>query len=433
MALLWTVWRCASGLGIRTLAFHVHHGLQPVAQAWPGFIEQECGRWAQREPQWAAVAVHVRHLKGRPAKGQSVEAWARQGRYDALRSMALEQGADLLMLGHHRQDQAETFLLQALRGAGPQGLAGMPRLQWRDGICWARPFLHHDRQAVRHVLEQAQVRSVEDPSNQDTRLARNALRQSVWPALTTAFPSAEQALALAAQRCAQALETMEQGARADEALCVAEVRDEGRCWRLDMHAWAAISPSRRSQVLRTWFHRHEVNASSATLDQLAVHPFEKGRAQRWPLDDRHELRWYRSDLRISAIDPGRQAGAQARPSCDPEPVQWRAVRAGAKRLPAWTGRLRLQRAAPQALGAALSLPAIFTIRARQGDDQFQFTPSGTARSLKKQFQARAVPAWDRTGPVVADAQGAVLWVPGLGWDARVAQVLGGWRLSWEPD
>ncbi|NBO77655.1 MAG: hypothetical protein EBV28_11830, partial [Betaproteobacteria bacterium] len=57
----------------------------------------------------------------------------------------------------------------------------------------------------------------------------------------------------------------------------------------------------------------------------------------------------------------------------------------------------------------------------------------TARSLKKQFQSQAVAAWDRMGPVVADTQGTLLWVPGLGWDARVPRVAGGWLLEWTGD
>ena len=433
-ALLWVVWRCASALGIRTLAFHVHHGLQPVSKAWPRFLEDECARWARLHPQWPAVGVRVCHLKGRPGRGQSTEAWAREGRYEALRSMAVQHGVDLLLLGHHRQDQAETFLLQALRGAGPQGLAGMPFLQWRDGVCWARPFLGHDRSALRHVLEDAQLRSVEDPSNSDLSLARNALRHDVWPALTQAFAAAEKALALAAQRCAQSLDTLERGVEADQALCVAQVSEDGRCWRLDVAAWGAMSPARRSQLLRAWFNRQGVHASSASMDQLAAHTFDKRGVQRWPLDERNELRWYRSALTISPIRPTNPVKAQGLPGegqLSPAPVQWRAVRPGSKRLPAWGGRLLLQRAAPEELGAALSLPAVFTIRPRQGDDQFQLTPRGTARALKKQFQARAVAAWDRIGPVVADELGAVLWVPGLGWDARVAQEKGGWLLVWQ--
>jgi hypothetical protein len=95
--------------------------------------------------------------------------------------------------------------------------------------------------------------------------------------------------------------------------------------------------------------------------------------------------------------------------------------------------LTLRRADAGDHGAALALPRTLLLRARLGEDQFQLAPGATARSLKKQFQARSVPAWDRVGPVVTDEEGTILWVPGLGWDAHVLQVLGGWRLDWTPD
>lgn len=424
MALLWIVWHCASAMGIRTQALHVQHGLLPAAQAWPEFIAQECARWSSLYPHWPAIEVRVRHLKGRPPRGQSVEAWAREGRYEALQSMAQDASIDLLLLAHHRQDQAETFVLQALRGAGPQGLAGMPGLAWRQGVCWARPFLNHSPQAVRQVVAQSKLRFVQDPSNVDTQLARNALRQSVWPALTAAFPSAQTTLARAAFRCAQALETLQQGVQADRARCVVAEKEEGRRWVLDVSCWQGLSRARRSQVLRTWFAQHGVRAPSALVDRLASHEFVSGHMQRWPLDDQSELRWYRGELSL---------GRTAQEGCNPPPCALRWTRSGSKRPVGWGGTLTLRRADAGDPGAALALPRTLLLRARLGEDQFQLAPGATARSLKKQFQARSVPAWDRVGPVVTDEEGTIFWVPGLGWDARVLQVLGGWRLDWTPD
>lgn len=424
MALLWVAWRCASALGINTWAFHVHHGLQPAADAWPTFLATELARWSALHPDRPGVHLAVRRLTGRPGRGQSVEAWAREGRYQALQDMATQAGVDLILLAHHRQDQAETFLLQALRGAGPQGLAGMPALSWRQGICWARPLLNHGRSSLEQVLSQAQLKWVDDPSNQDRQWARNGLRLAVWPALVEAFPAAEVALARAAQRCAQALETVEQGVQADRALCVVEEREAGRCWRLDEGAWQALSGARKSQLLRAWFTECGVSAPSSLVDRLCAESWGPGRAKRWPLDGSHELRWYRGELQIARIPA--VAGA-------PEDMALRWTRAGGKPLPGWGGRLILRRTAPDELGAALRLPCTLLLRSRRGDDQFLLKPGGTLRSLKKQFQSRARPAWERDAPVVNDEAGSLMWVHGLGWDARVPQTLGGWQLHWAPD
>ncbi|MFN5699492.1 MAG: TilS substrate C-terminal domain-containing protein, partial [Betaproteobacteria bacterium] len=93
----------------------------------------------------------------------------------------------------------------------------------------------------------------------------------------------------------------------------------------------------------------------------------------------------------------------------------------------------LRRTTPDELGAALRLPCTLLLRSRRGDDQFLLKPGGTVRSLKKQFQSRARPAWERDAPVVTDEAGSLMWVHGLGWDARVPQTLGGWQLHWAPD
>lgn len=439
MALLWIVWRCAARMGLRTIALHVQHGLQPVARDWPEFIGKECARWARRCPDLEPIELQVETLSGRPARGQSVEAWAHDARHAALQCMAQKMGIKLLLLAHHRSDQAETFLLQALRGAGPQGLAAMPTRQWRQGVCWARPFLQHSREAVRGVLVQAKLRSVQDPSNADTGLARNALRHAVWPTLQSAFPQAEAALAGAALRCAQSLETLEQGVLADLTLCGMSAPFDGPAWQLNLPAWSAVSAARRSQMLRRWWSNCGVHVPSSMVDGLAAHDFAPTRAQRWPLGGEHELRWYRGVLTVSERRLGRTAssigheGRSVVAAPWPESLDWQARRGGSKRLPGWDGRLILSRAGPGQSGADLALPLKFKLRARMGEDRFCLTPRGSARPLKKQFQARAVPAWDRGGPVVTDEQGHVLWVPGLGWDGRVARKAGGWLLHWEPD
>merc|ERR1739841_308703 len=119
--------------------------------------------------------------------------------------MARQAGADLLLLAHHRRDQAETLLLQALRGAGVAGLAAMPRQDWRDGVLWVRPWLDHPREAIEAYIAQHGLRHIDDDSNGDPRFARNRLRLQVWPALQAAFPQAKAALAASADRLADAL------------------------------------------------------------------------------------------------------------------------------------------------------------------------------------------------------------------------------------
>ena len=151
------------------------------------------------------VSLHGGACRARPAAGDSVEAWARRERYAALADMARAGGAGVVLLAHHRRDQAETLLLQALRGAGPAGLAAMPREAQRDGIVWARPWLEQPREAIdayvrRHRLqlrrrpEQRRPRACAQP----TAPCRSGRR---WP---RAFAQASSSLAASARRAQEA-------------------------------------------------------------------------------------------------------------------------------------------------------------------------------------------------------------------------------------
>ena len=177
-------------------------------------------------------------LSDQPARGESVEAWARQARYRALRHMTLEAGAGVVLLAHHQRDQAETLLLQALRGAGVAGLAGMPRSADRDGVVWMRPWLHHPREAIEAYVRQHRLRHVDDDSNADVRFARNRLRLSVWPALKAAFPQAEASMADTAAWAGEAAACLAELASHDLALV-------SRRGSLDIAAWHSLAPRDR--------------------------------------------------------------------------------------------------------------------------------------------------------------------------------------------
>ncbi|MBU6259522.1 MAG: tRNA lysidine(34) synthetase TilS, partial [Burkholderiales bacterium] len=195
-ALLHCTARAARALGAEVVALHVHHGLQAEADDWLELVRRQARRWS--------AEFACQRLLGKPARGASVEAWARTERYRALAELAHASGCGLVLLAHHRRDQAETWLLQALRGAGAAGLAAMPARAERAGLTWVRPWLDQPREAIEAYVRRHRLRHAEDPSNGDPRYARNRLRLQVWPALTAAFPEAEAALAAAAAQAQDA-------------------------------------------------------------------------------------------------------------------------------------------------------------------------------------------------------------------------------------
>ena len=260
-ALLHATVAVAAGCGVEVIALHVHHGLSPQADRWLAHCAARCRRW---QALGVPLAFDYRRLATRPARGDSVEAWARRERHAALAEMAQSAGATLLLLAQHRLDQAETFLLQALRGAGPAGLAAMPVQALRGGIVWARPWLDVPRGAIDAYLRAHRLRHVDDDSNADTRFARNRLRHDVWPALARAVPHADAAFADAARRAADAGQCAAELAAIDLAVVAG---DDG----LDLAAWQALGAARRRNALRAWLARQTATAVPAALvERLAA-------------------------------------------------------------------------------------------------------------------------------------------------------------------
>ncbi len=430
-ALLHATMRAAASCGAQVVALHVHHGLNPAADDWQRHVLRQCARWARSG---LPVRGLSRRLSGTPAPGDSVEAWARQGRYRALAEMAREAGATLVLLAHHRRDQAETLLLQALRGGGPAGLAAMPRESVRDGITWCRPWLDQPGEAIAAYVARHRLSHIDDDSNADTRFDRNRLRHEVWPALLRAFPHAETSLAQAARHSRRAAELVDEVGESD-LQAVQPPAEPGEGTRaLDLRAWLSLSPARRAGALRAWLTQTTGEAvRDRGLDRLLTELPVAGASARWPWSARHEVRLYRGALRVAALPA---CSPVVSPAISPVAATFRSHQplrpeAGGIDLPAWGGRLLLELA--EQGGAPAALLARAQARGRRPGDQFQFEPRSTPRSLKKQYQARAVPAWQREGPVLAVGD-QIVFVPGLGVDARAWAAPGEpqWLVRWLP-
>ena len=266
-ALLHSTARTAHAMGIEVVALHVHHGLMPQADDWLIAVRAQSRRWK--------VGFDSRRLAGAPARGDSVEAWARRGRWAALTEMAHAHDVGLVLLAQHRRDQAETWLLQALRGGGPAGLSAMPTAVQRDGITWARPWLDQPREAIEAYLRRHRLGSVSDSSNADPRFARARLRTSVWPALLAAFPDAEVALTRSAARAQEAAAVLDDVAAVD----LVPTLHEGE---LRVAAWKQLSAPRRANVLRAWLAGRLPGGVPESLVKRLATELQPQRAARWP-------------------------------------------------------------------------------------------------------------------------------------------------------
>jgi tRNA(Ile)-lysidine synthase len=424
VALLHATLHAAKALGVRVVALHVHHGLMPQADAWAAELEARCARWAAEG--WPLSFASTR-LATRPQPGDSIEAWARRERYAALAAMAREAGASLVLLAHHRRDQAETVLLQALRGAGPAGLAAMPVRAERDGLAWARPWLGQASEAIDAYVEAHGLGYVVDPSNADPRHARSRLRTTVMPALRAAFPEVESALGAVARQAHEARTALDELALEDLRAMGADAGDE-----LLLAPWRALSPARRANALRAWLAQRLGGAIPDTLLRRVLDETPDDAVRRWPVDERRMLRSWRGRLAIVARPPSAPVPGHAAMARHDD-VALRLLRCGAHEVPGWAGRLEVFATAER--GIAPQRLAHARARARARAEQFQAQPRGTVRSLKKQYQAAGLAVEDRGGPLVFDADGALLFVPGLGVDARAWAVAGApqWGLRWLPE
>ncbi len=238
----------ARELGAGVVVLHVHHGLQAAADGWRDQVQALAGL--------LGLPLRQARVEVDAAGGKGIEAAARDARYAALARLAHEEGIGLVLLAHHRNDQAETVLLRLLRGTGLAGMAAMAPLTSRDGLAYLRPWLEQDRetilQAARQFADASGWQPVQDPTNADPRYTRAALRELLAPALDARWPGWRGIVARHARHMAEAGEILDEVAREDFAALEPDV--DGVSFSLA--AWRRLSPARQVHVLRHWLERN---------------------------------------------------------------------------------------------------------------------------------------------------------------------------------
>ena len=415
----------------RCIALHVHHGLSPHAEAWLAL----CETFARER----GVEFDARRVEVSRAPGVSIEAAARDARYRALDAMCETHGIRTLWLAQHADDQAETVLLQLLRGAGLAGLAAMaPEFLCAGASATrVRPLLHLLRAQLEHYASVRKLRWIDDESNADTRYARNALRHQVMPALAVHFPGFRDALARTAAHAAAAQRLLDTLARADME-CAS--RDEGRALAHD--ALLALDDDRALNLLRYWMRTLGfVAASSARIADALRQLREVGAGQdghRLRIDHAgHALRSYRGLVYWEAGESSEPADETALAEREISELVWQGQEVW--HVPQWRGTFVFAVVAAHAASgdagatreaheasearhdeAFDTIPvsvlqrASLNVRARRGGERMRIgAPNAPSRTLKNLFQERAIPAWKRDVPLLY-VGGDLLFVPLLG-------------------
>jgi tRNA(Ile)-lysidine synthase len=396
----------AAELRFEFQALYVNHGISPNAAQWGVFCERIC---RDRNVPIQVVRVNIeahRHL--------GLEGAARQARYEALAAA----GADFVVVAQHQDDQAETLLLQLMRGAGARGLAAMPAARGMRGTQarLLRPLLGVPRSLIEAYAHEQHLEWIEDESNADVSLKRNFLRARVLPALEEGFPGARAAIALSAANLGEASTLLDE--LADEDL-QRLATDEG----LDIAGLLSLGDARARNALRRWCESEELGWPGSArlaelLRQLAV--LRPDAATDLPLGEL-AFRAYRGVLHIARPAPASVGCTQV----------WRGE--SVLPIPGLGGRMHFTAVEGRGISAALMQGRKVTLRSRRGGERLQLDSARPRRTLKNLFQERGIPPWHRDGLPFIYCDEELVAVPGLGEDCRWRAGPGerGWLMRWE--
>ena len=375
-------------------AFHIHHGLQKAADEWLLFCEALAKKYA--------IAFDFRLLHINTARNSgNIEARARAARYEALTELCAYHGIEDLLLAHHQNDQAETILLQLLRGAGVAGLSSMPesRILGTAGeeasrITLWRPLLQLSRAELEAYARENGLKWIEDPSNRSSKYRRNAIRKTILPKLETIQPGATANLARSAELLAQAQHLLDRLAQHDSKKILQEKTNTLNAQPLI--ALNASDPAAANNVLRYWLKVAGLVMPSHERLQAWWLDLMKARSDaklEW-LHDAHSIRLWRGQLQIAATEP----------FDDAQLGEWVFVP-----VPTTSTQMGL----PAAWLAKAKKADAMAFRKRSGAERLQVTATGPRKTLKNLYQENAVPPWQRQAPLLY-IDGELIAVAGVG-------------------
>lgn len=376
----------ARARGLRAL--HVDHGLHADSSRWARHCQALCGS--------LDVPCEVLPVNVQRGSGMGLEAAAREVRHAALAAQLHED--ELLLFAHHRDDQVETVLLKLLRGAGPDGLGGMRVLRpFGRGQLW-RPLLALSRRQLLDYVAEYRLDCIDDPSNADTRLARNRLRHEVLPQLMRYWPQAADSIlhsAALSRAAADTLRTQWLGAFDD--------LHDAATGSLSASSWLALAPALREPLLDHWLHARGRSAPT-TAQRQQIERQCIARAGRLPC-----VRWDDTELhiwkeRMWALPAGREIDEGWHADWQGEPLT----------LPDG-GELSLSDPA-----ARFAQP--LRVHLRRGGERIKPDGDAHTRELRDLFQQAQLPPWQRQACPLIHAGNELVAVADRWQSARGAEI-----------
>jgi len=357
---------------IKIRALYVNHGLQKEAGAWAEHCQKIC--------QEMQISCAVEKLNLSLETGESVEALARNGRYQALKDSL--QADEVLLTAHHQNDQAETLLLQLFRGAGVDGLASMPKIA-ALGLGWhMRPLLDNSRNDLAEYAKQHHLDYIEDPSNQDHRFNRNYLRHRIFPLIQKRWQGINKVLARVADIQAETADVLDEYVADDLHNLLADENE------LPIKALMALSEPRQKLILRCWIKQQGFLTPSAKKLQHLFKDVIHAKQDASPL-----LKWQDAEVRrfkdkLYVLSPLRDFDST-------QVIKWDLE----SNLVISELDIELERSDLKVLLQAQKIQydnAHITVRFRNGGEKLSVEKRGVSLSLKNVLQDAQIPPWQRS-------------------------------------
>ena len=385
MVLLNVLFQLKTKLNLKLNAIHIHHGLSKNADHWCEVCLDECKK--------LGIDFSQKNINIDNSEGIGIEAAARKARYQMLHQLSDE----FLATAHHQNDQAETLMLQLLRGSGLKGLASMPLFD-KERRLW-RPFLKISRDAIEEYAKNNNVRFVEDESNQNTEFDRNFLRLEIFPRLIKRFPQTIKSLGRSADLVAEGLNLNKAIANEDAKNYFSE-----DFIKLNTKIFRTFPRDRVVNLIRWWLEKNQQKMpSQKIMDQIynQIISAKKDAQINIHISSKMSVRAYKDFLWLVKIKKEKN-------SFD---LIWKGEEVF--ELPG-SGKLLFK----PCLGKGISLDkvgsSVLRIQNRKGGERFKPERNQPTRTLKYLLQKINMPPWERELLPVIYSEDMLVAVPNFG-------------------
>lgn len=390
-------------LNFKLKAIHVHHGLSASANDWKNFCKEKC--------KLLDIEFYSEKVKINEKTSLGIEGEARKLRYKAIKKTQ----KDFVALGHHQNDQAETLMLQLLRGAGLKGLAAMPEFDPKRKF-W-RPLLNIKKDTLEKYAKNKKIEYIDDESNQDINFDRNFIRKKILPLIESRYPSSIETISRSAINISEGHHLNELVALDDSKSVMS---DDGKY--LFITDLKSLPKIRAINLIRWWLSFNNLlMPSRRNIDELykQILLIKRDTSLNLKISDDASIRAYNNKLFIVSLDIN--------------PSKFDLKWSGQKEL-YLPNKTKLQFIKIKEGGLSLSKLGVKTlrVRSRTGGEKLKPFSDQPSRSLKYLFQTAEIPIWEREQIPLIFAKNQLVAVPNLAVQHKYKSIKGeeGYQINW---